>query len=268
MGNEQFGFRRDRSTTEGIYILKTVIDKYGDSLIAIYIDLTAAYDHVPRELLFRVLELRTGAKHLCAILKKMYEATTASIRGMRTGFDVLVGCRQGGQESPCLFNIYFAYVLKIAAYEIDKEFPDGWGIQFEYQVPHLCTNRKQRTSGRRRRIEIIRWILYADDVVVFCKTVNEAQRLLSIINDTCKRSGLSVSFSKTKTQVFNNEEIADAASLFNVGEECIENVRLFVYLGQMVTTAENQTFTELRSYGLHVHFRSSMRCAMSCVMLT
>ena len=69
-----------------------------------YIDLTAAYDHVPRDFLFRVLELRTGAKHLIAILQKMYEGTTASIAGMKEKFDVLIGCRQGGQESPCIFN--------------------------------------------------------------------------------------------------------------------------------------------------------------------
>ena len=247
MGNEQFGFRRNRSTTDGIFILKTVIDKYGGDLIAIYIDLTAAYDHIPRDLLFRVLEMRTGAKHICAILRKMYEATTASIRGMKTDFEVLVGCRQGGQESPCLFNIYFDYVLKVAAQKIDEEFPDGWGIQFDFEISHFCTNREQRAHARMRGIEIIRWILYADDVVVFCKTVSEAQRLLSIINDTCKRFGLTVSFSKTKTQVFNNAELAESPSLFNVGVEVVENVRSFTYLGQVNTTAEKKSFTEHRT---------------------
>ena len=118
---------------------------------------------------------------------------------MKTKFDVLVGCRQGGQESPCLFNYYFDYVLKVAAYEIDKVFPVGWGIEFEYNIPHMCTNRKQRQGGRMRGIEVIRWILYADDVVLFCKTVTEAEQLLTIINDTCKRFGLTISFKKTKT---------------------------------------------------------------------
>ena len=247
MGNEQFGFRKNRSTTDGIFILKTIIDKYGGDLIAIYIDLTAAYDHIPRDLLFRVLEMRTGAKHICAILKKMYEATTASIRGTKTKFDVLMGCRQGGQESPCLFNIYFDYVLRVAAEKIDEEFPEGWGIHFDYQISHLCTNREQRASGRMRGVDIIRWILYADDVVVFCRTVGEAQRLLTIINDTCKRFGLTVSFSKTKTQIFNNTELAESPSSFNVGEEVIENVRSFTYLGQVITTAENKSFTEHRT---------------------
>ena len=198
MSNEQFGFRQNRSTSDGIFIVKTVIEKYGGTIIAVYIDLTAAYDHIPREFLFHMLTLRTGAAHLCAILKKMYEGTTASIRGMKVKFDVLIGCRQGGQESPCLFNLYFDYVLRIAAHEIDRAFPDGWGIEFTFQIPHLCTNRKQRSEGNMRGIEVIRWILYADDVALFCKTVEEAEKLLTIINETCKRFGLTISFEKTK----------------------------------------------------------------------
>ena len=55
-------------------------------------------------------------------------------------------------------------------------------------------------------IEIMRWILYADDVVLFCKSASEAQQLLTI-NDTCVRFGLNISFKKTKTQVFNDREL-------------------------------------------------------------
>ena len=53
---------------------------------------------------------------------KMYGGTTASVARMKSNFDVLIGCRQSGQESPCLFNYKFDYVLRIAATEIDKEF--------------------------------------------------------------------------------------------------------------------------------------------------
>ena len=246
ISEEQFGFRQNRSTSDCLFIVKTVIDKYGDTLIAVYIDLTAAYDHIPRDFLFRVLKLRTGATHLVEILKKMYEGTTASIRGMKTRFDVLVGCRQGGQESPCLFNYYFDYVLKIAAHEIDKVFPEGWGIDFQYNIPYSCTNREQRQRGRMHGIEIIRWILYADDVVVFCKSVREAEELLNIINDTCKRFGLTISYTKTKTQVFNDDKLADLPTLFSIGEQQIENVKEFVYVGQNITTKENCCFTEHR----------------------
>ena len=102
------------------YYCKSVIDKYSDTSIVVYIDLTAAYDHIPRNFPFEVLDLRTGASHLIAILYKMYQGTTASIFGMKERFEELVGCRQRGQELPCIFNYFFDYVLKGAACEINK----------------------------------------------------------------------------------------------------------------------------------------------------
>ena len=182
-----------------------------------------------------------------AILRKMYEGTTASIKGMDTKFDVLVGCRQGGQESPCLFNYYLDFVLKVAADEIDKRFPDGWGIKFDYRISHLCTNRTQvSASGKKNGVQILQWILYADDAVLFCKTPEEAQELLNIINSTCKRFGLTISHAKTKTQVFHNEELAQKTSLISMEDHAIENVTEFTYLGQVFTTKENSCYTDHR----------------------
>ena len=246
ISDAQFGFRRNRSTTDAIFVLKSVIDKYNGTLIAVYIDLTAAYDHIPRNFMFKVLELRTGASHLIAILFKMYQGTTASILGMKEKFEVLVGCRQGGQESPCIFNYYFDYVLKVAANEIDKEFPKGWGIEFEFNIPHSCTNREQRQEGRMNGVELIRWLLYADDLVLFCRNVVEAEKIIQILHNTCSRFGLNISFLKTKTQVFNNEELANLDSLFTIGENVIENVSEFTYLGQTFSNKEQGCFTDLR----------------------
>ena len=107
--------------------MKNVIKKTKDPFIAIYIDLTAAYDHIPRDFLFRVLKFRLSAPLLVDILQLMYQGTTASIKGMKSYFYVLIGCRQGGQESPCLFNYYFDFVLKVAVNQIDQIYPDGWG---------------------------------------------------------------------------------------------------------------------------------------------
>lgn len=242
--------------------MKTVIDKYGDQLIAVYIDLTAAYDHIPRDFLFRVLTIRTGATHLVNILKKLYEGTTASIRGMKAKFDVLVGCRQGGQESPCLFNYYFDYVLKIAAHRIDEAFPEGWGIEFDYNIPYMCSNREQRENGRLSDTELVRMILYADDLVLFCKSVQEAEGVLYIIHTTCKQFGLSISFKKTKTQVFNNPELAELPTLFSIEGNIVENVKEFTYLGQLITTKETACFTDLRTTRATAKFNElrSMLC--------
>ena len=70
IGKEQYGFRQNRSTSDGIFITRMITEKCKGTLIAVYIDLTAAYDHVPRDFLFKILTMRTGATHLIAILKK------------------------------------------------------------------------------------------------------------------------------------------------------------------------------------------------------
>ena len=188
-------------------MLKSVIDKYNDTLIAVYIDLTAAYDHMPRYFPFKVLDLRTGASHLIAILYKMCRGTTASIFGMKEKFEVLFGCRQRGQKSPCISNYYFDYVLKVAAGEIDKQFPDGWGIEFVFNIPHLCTNREQRKSGRLDGVEIVIWLLYADDLELFCKIIAEVKTIMNILNDTCSRFRLTIAFPKTKIHCFQSEKM-------------------------------------------------------------
>ena len=239
-------FEKNKSTSDAIFVLKTLVEKYGEQLVVVYIDLTAAYDHIPRDFLFRVLSLRTGAKHLVEILRKMYEGTTASIKGMDARFDVLIGCRQGGQESPCLFNYYFDYVLKVAASEIDKQFPNGWGVESKFSISHLCTNRQQRRFGKMNGVQVIRWILYADDAVLFCKSPEDAQTILNILNITCKRFGLTISFLKTKTQVFNNDDLAEHDSIIAVDGEPIENVKEFTYLGQVISTCKDSALTEYR----------------------
>ena len=97
-----------------------------------------------------------------------------------------------------------------------------------------------------RGIEIIKWILYADDVAVFCKSIHEAGRLMPIINKICLRFGLTISFKKTKTQVFNDPELSLLPSLMSIDNQVVENVQEFTYLGQVLTTKDDGCFTEWR----------------------
>ena len=67
-------------------------------------------------------------------------------------------------------------------------------------------------------VQVIRWLLYADDLVLFCKNVEEVQKIMTILDNTCSLFCLTISFTKTKTQVFNNEELASLPSLFQLGK--------------------------------------------------
>ena len=68
--------------------------------------------------------------------------------------------------------------------------------------------------------------------------VYEVKTIMNILNGTCSRFGLTNSFPKTKTQVFNNDELANLPSLFSSGDNMVENVSESIYLGQ---TFRNKT---------------------------
>ena len=68
-------------------------------------------------------------------------------------------------------------------------------------------------------------ILYADDLVLFCTSFEEAHKILNIINNISKRFGLNISFKKTKTMVFGDKSSAESKSLFSVDGVEIENIR-------------------------------------------
>ena len=200
ISESQFGFRRGRSTADAIYVCKTLLDKTAGTVVVIFVDLTAAYDKIDRAALFRLISLRTGAPKLTALLYAIYQHTTASICGSKAKFEILAGCRQGGLESPCLFNYYFDFCLKVCAKEIDEALPDGWGLPLKYRVAGECFDRKR--DGRMSGADMIRWILYADDLALFCRSVQEAQIVMDILHRVCTRFGLTISFKKNEIDGF------------------------------------------------------------------
>ena len=61
LSEEQNGFRQDRGTTDGIYTVKRVqqiTHRKKQPLFLLFVDLTAAFDHIPRKWLFDSIKLR------------------------------------------------------------------------------------------------------------------------------------------------------------------------------------------------------------------
>ena len=173
----QFGFRKNRSTNDAIFIIRHMLEKARKSetpLYVAFVDLKAAYDWIPREALMKCLEIRLKCPHIVAILRALYTNTCAYIKGSTRLFDTHVGCRQGALESPTLSNIYMDFVVRIAKHEVEKVYPDT-GFKIKYCIPNEVSPRELRRNAKARGENRISELLYADDQAIFAESIQELQ---------------------------------------------------------------------------------------------
>ena len=117
--------------------------------------------------------------------------------------------------------------------------------------------------------------------MLFAKSCQDVEKLLSITDTTCKRFGQSNSFKKTKTQAFNDKSLTENTTLIIVDGHVIENVRQFTYLGlifynhSVMSCIERRTarawakFNRLREELCNpkVNKKTRRKLLESCVML-
>lgn len=238
ISTSQFGFRANRSTTDAIFILQNALELSSRPLFLCFIDLKAAYDWINRDMLFKILEIRTASPVLVKILKALYTGTSAAIKGSKQLFQVFSGCRQGGIESPIIFNIYLDFVLRCAEHEILERFPDT-GLHYSYLIPGHCSTRQQRSVQGLSGVQRLRMILYADDIVLLSNDIDELSEIVNLYDATFTRYGLKISINKTETMAFNvHEEVRAKPSLIKISGTSVNNVRKFKYLGHMITNTD------------------------------
>ena len=111
ISKNQFGFMPGRSTTEAIHLLRQLVEKFRDKkkdLHMVFIDLEKAYDRVPRDVLWWVLEKKMVSSKYIDIIKDMYDNSVTSIRtieGETVKFPITIGVHQGSSLSPYLFAL-------------------------------------------------------------------------------------------------------------------------------------------------------------------
>ncbi|KAK3544152.1 hypothetical protein QTP86_003162, partial [Hemibagrus guttatus] len=198
---QQYGFMPRISTTDAIFALRILMEKYRDGqreLHFVFVDLEKAYDRVPREELWYCMRKSGVAEKYVRVVQDMYERSRTVVRcavGQTEEFDVEVGLHQGSALSPFLFAI----VMDQLSEEVRQESP--WTMMF------------------------------ADDIMICSESREQVEENLERWRFALERRGMKVSRSKTEYICVNGREGSGTVRL--QGEE-VKKVQEFKYLGSTV----------------------------------
>ncbi|KAK3507851.1 hypothetical protein QTP70_001422 [Hemibagrus guttatus] len=198
---QQYGFMPRKSTTDAIFALRILMEKYRDGqreLHCVFVDLEKVYDRVPREELWYCMRKSGVAEKYVRVVQDMYERSRTVVRcavGQTEEFNVEVGLHQGSALSPFLFAI----VMDQLSEEVRQESP--WTMMF------------------------------ADDIVICSESREQVEENLERWRFVLERRGMKVSRSKTEYMCVNEREGSGTVRL--QGEE-VKKVQEFKYLGSTV----------------------------------
>ncbi|KAK3536593.1 hypothetical protein QTP86_013788, partial [Hemibagrus guttatus] len=144
---QQYGFMPRKSTTDAIFALRILMEKYRDGqreLHCVFVDLEKAYDRVPREELWYCMRKSGVAEKYVRVVQDMYERSRTVVKcavGQTEEFNVEVGLHQGSALSPFLF----AMVIDQLSEEVRQESP--WTMMFADDIVICSESREQGAGG-------------------------------------------------------------------------------------------------------------------------
>ena len=203
----QAGFRKGYSTVDNIFTLTSIVHLHfsqNKKVYVYFVDFKGAFDSFPRDCMFYKLRCSGLSSHIVDVLRLIYGKTTNQVwfgNTLSTMFETIQGVRQGCVLSPILFALYLN--------DLEEILPGGIFLG--------QTN--------------VKVLLYADDLVLLSDTPDGLQEMIDALFAYCLRWGLTVNMDKSKTLVFRKTARIPANLVWHFGNEQIQNVNQYKYLG-------------------------------------
>ena len=240
----QNGFVQNRGCTDGVFIAKRIQQiavSRQTKLHLLFVDLTAAFDTITRKWMFDSIRMRFRDPNniLVDILENLYEKTTLFHASTDTTFPTSSGVRQGGPESPCLFNLLLDFVMRVFLIKADEEKIKFF--EYKFDIGNYAT-REQRSKHRTRGNATCPWSGYADDVILFIENIDDMQRAATLLDKTFTRFNLQINKSKTELMTIDpSGEDQNTTSKISINNIPIIPCQTFKYLGTQIHHLETTT---------------------------
>ena len=209
--NNQAGFRSNKSCTDQISSLRIILEQsteFNTPLYINFIDYSKAFDSIDRDSLWKIMAHYGIPTKLINLIKKMYDSSGGQVlfKGkLSSFFEIMTGVRQGCLLSPFLFLLVIDWIMKQSVNE-------STGIQW------TLTKKLDDLD-------------FADDIALLANKQTHMQDKTNNITENSAKVGLHLNVKKTKVMKINTNNNTP----IQVGNEVIENVEKFTYLGSVVT---------------------------------
>ena len=207
--DNQFGFQKNKSTIDCIFLLHSIILKSLYSrkkLYCAFVDFEKCFDRLNRFFIFQKLSRENVSSKFVLAIKNMYNTVKAAVRfnsDMSSFFNSNIGVKQGDPSSTILFLYFINDIIDSFDQNIDGLF---------------------KLNGENLFI-----LLFADDTVLFAHTPTALQSLLNDLQNFCQYWGLKINTNKTKVMIFELGRYTNYNFVLN--ENVLEVVTSFKYLG-------------------------------------
>ena len=208
----QAAYRHDFSTTDQIFILNSLLNKYvrfgKKKLYVCFVDFKKAFDSIWHTgLLFKLLKNFNIGGKFYGIIKSMYNNSESCVKlknGITNKFRLQKGIKQGDTLSPYLFNLYLN------------------------DINDIFTGEKNTPSSLMDYV--IGCLLYADDLCVISESKSGLQHSLHNLYNYCETWKLQLNVKKTKIVIFSTGKNKEQCN-FKFGEDSIHVTDSYSYLG-------------------------------------